>query len=481
MGGRLDATNVLDLGVAAITNVQRDHEAYLGNTLAAIGGEKAAIIKPGNLAVTGASGRGLRPILDRCAAARACRFAVPDRASRTAPTLRHLDWDGIVVDARTPSGELADLRVGLLGAHQAENAAVALALLDALAERHGIAVDESEHAPRPGRRRAGPGASSCSTGHASASVGCCSTARTTRPGRRRWRGRCATSGLRRPTIVFGAMRAKKVHAVLRALAPLEPRFIFTRVDDPGAHDPADLARIWRRGGGRRRRYGAHPGRGAATRRRRSGGGGRLALPRRRGSGHDHRHRRGGVMGPELRWGERTYLMGIINVTPDSFSGDGLATPDRAPDEIVAVALALGTRHGLGRRRDPGRRGRVDPAAPGLRRPSGGRRRHRDEPRRTGRPRPGGRARRSGTDQHRHEQGRGGGRGRRGRRDHRQRRVGRAARSRHRRCGGRIGRAPGPDAQPGRRRLSGRGLPRPWSIGCARRSRPRRRAAWRATG
>ena len=53
-------------------------------------------------------------------------------------------------------------------------------------------------------------------------------------------------GLRRPTIVFGAMRAKKVHAVLRALAPLQPRFVFTRVDDPGAHEPAELARIWRK-------------------------------------------------------------------------------------------------------------------------------------------------------------------------------------------------------------------------------------------
>ena len=47
------------------------------------------------------------------------------------------------------------------------------------------------------------------------------------------------------------------------------------------------------------------------------------------------------MGPELRWGERTYLMGIINLTPDSFSGDGLATPERASDEIVAAALAQG--------------------------------------------------------------------------------------------------------------------------------------------
>ena len=44
------------------------------------------------------------------------------------------------------------------------------------------------------------------------------------------------------------------------------------------------------------------------------------------------------MAVELRWGERTYLMGIVNVTPDSFSGDGLATPDRSPDELVAAAL-----------------------------------------------------------------------------------------------------------------------------------------------
>ena len=47
------------------------------------------------------------------------------------------------------------------------------------------------------------------------------------------------------------------------------------------------------------------------------------------------------MGAELRWGERTYLMGIINVTPDSFSGDGLATGERGPDEIVAAAVAQG--------------------------------------------------------------------------------------------------------------------------------------------
>ncbi len=40
----------------------------------------------------------------------------------------------------------------------------------------------------------------------------------------------------------------------------------------------------------------------------------------------------------LTWGERTYLMGIVNVTPDSFSGDGLAPPNRGIDEVVATAV-----------------------------------------------------------------------------------------------------------------------------------------------
>ena len=44
------------------------------------------------------------------------------------------------------------------------------------------------------------------------------------------------------------------------------------------------------------------------------------------------------MPPTLRWGERTWLMGILNVTPDSFSGDGLAPAGRGHDAVVAAAL-----------------------------------------------------------------------------------------------------------------------------------------------
>ena len=42
---------------------------------------------------------------------------------------------------------------------------------------------------------------------------------------------------------------------------------------------------------------------------------------------------------ELRWGERTHVMGILNLTPDSFSGDGLAVEGSPPETVLAAALA----------------------------------------------------------------------------------------------------------------------------------------------
>ena len=56
LGGRLDATNVVDAPIAVVTGVALDHEAILGDTLAAIAAEKAGIFKPGQRVVIGASG-----------------------------------------------------------------------------------------------------------------------------------------------------------------------------------------------------------------------------------------------------------------------------------------------------------------------------------------------------------------------------------------------------------------------------------------
>ena len=259
LGGRLDATNVLDAGVAVITNVQHDHERWLGTTLAAIGYEKAAIIKPGDLAVTGARGRGLAPILERCASVVApLRRAGPGQPYMAA--VRHAGWDGLVVDAVTPVRALPGLRVGLLGSHQAANAAVALALLDALVEDAArgdarLPVDEAAirggfaGARWPGRLELlsdSPGGRILLDG-AHNPAGARALARA-----------LAELGMRRFPLIFGATRGKRVSAVLRALAPLEPRPVFTRVADPGAFPPAALQRRWQRIGEGQGRVAATP-------------------------------------------------------------------------------------------------------------------------------------------------------------------------------------------------------------------------------
>jgi dihydrofolate synthase / folylpolyglutamate synthase len=251
MGGRLDATNALDPGVAAITNVQHDHERHLGRTLAAIGGEKAAIIKPGNLAVTGAAGRGLTPILGRVE-----RLKVPLRRAGPAQPYRAkvLDagWDGVLVDLTTPDRELSGVRVGLLGSHQAANATVALALLDALGEdgeRWGTPLPIDEAAIRRGFAEARwPGRMEL--------LGRTAFGRVLLDGAHNPAGARALAAaldelrVRRFPLVFGAMRGKRVAAMLRALLPLEPRPVFTRVGDPGALAPGELLGTWRRLGGR---------------------------------------------------------------------------------------------------------------------------------------------------------------------------------------------------------------------------------------
>ncbi|MEO8272773.1 MAG: Mur ligase family protein [Chloroflexota bacterium] len=133
LGGRLDATHAWDGGVAAITNVALDHMAWLGDTIPAIAREKAAIIERGDVAVTGATGDALAVIRRR-----ARRVGSQLTEVRAAPILGW-DRDGIEVELAS----LGRTRVSLRGRHQAENVAVADALLDAL-EVAGIATVTAE-------------------------------------------------------------------------------------------------------------------------------------------------------------------------------------------------------------------------------------------------------------------------------------------------------------------------------------------------
>jgi dihydrofolate synthase/folylpolyglutamate synthase len=105
LGGRLDATHAWDGGVAVVTNVDLDHMARLGPTIAHIAREKAAIIERGDLAVTGATGEALAIVRRR-----ARRMGAPLTIVEPAPLIDQ-DRRGVVVELP----RLGPTRVGLVG------------------------------------------------------------------------------------------------------------------------------------------------------------------------------------------------------------------------------------------------------------------------------------------------------------------------------------------------------------------------------
>jgi dihydrofolate synthase/folylpolyglutamate synthase len=141
LGGRLDATNALDLGVAVITNVDLDHQKYLGNTIDQIAHEKAAIIKLHNKVVTGCEGVALAIVEEHARAAAATVWAL-GRDIRV--DSRSRGWDGHIVDVKGPGFEHSELTLPLVGDYQPGNAALATAaahLLDEVTDgdvRHGL-------------------------------------------------------------------------------------------------------------------------------------------------------------------------------------------------------------------------------------------------------------------------------------------------------------------------------------------------------
>jgi dihydrofolate synthase / folylpolyglutamate synthase len=133
MGGRLDATNVLRPELTIITNVDIDHTAHLGPTLADIAWEKAGIMKPGVPLVTGASGPALFVLKARSHELRVAMSVlgedyqvVPSKDLRDPDSL---DPENLVI--LRPDGE-SHYAVGLPGQHQRRNAALVVAACGAL-------------------------------------------------------------------------------------------------------------------------------------------------------------------------------------------------------------------------------------------------------------------------------------------------------------------------------------------------------------
>lgn len=138
LGGRLDATNALDLGVAVITNVDLDHQKYLGNTIEQIANEKAAIIKQGNRVITGCEGQALAIVEQyaRDAEATLWRLGNEIRFESTP-----MGWDGHLVSVAGPGFEHSELRTPLVGDYQPANAALAVATAHVLDD----VTDEAVH------------------------------------------------------------------------------------------------------------------------------------------------------------------------------------------------------------------------------------------------------------------------------------------------------------------------------------------------
>lgn len=136
LGGRLDATNLLKPSVSAISQISLDHLKVLGNTIEKIAGEKAGIIKPGIPVVTSATDDTALGVLSRVAKERGTtiRCLKPGENYRTVETTSlHTRFQ-----YSNGNGGFTDYETNLPGDHMAENASLALKVIDVLQETGNV-------------------------------------------------------------------------------------------------------------------------------------------------------------------------------------------------------------------------------------------------------------------------------------------------------------------------------------------------------
>lgn len=129
LGGRLDATNVIEPEVTAVTNVAMDHADFLGNTLEQIAREKAGIIKPGVPFVTAEADPDIRALLRALASDGGAPFVAVEQPVVEAV---EIEDDHTSLRVETERWGPLDIRTPLVGYHQATNAALAVRILEQL-------------------------------------------------------------------------------------------------------------------------------------------------------------------------------------------------------------------------------------------------------------------------------------------------------------------------------------------------------------
>jgi dihydrofolate synthase / folylpolyglutamate synthase len=244
MGGRLDATNVVEPRVGVITDISLDHQKFLGNTVTEIAGEKAGIIRRGGVVVTlpqqpqandvigntilevGARGVNAVPYVPPVSPASSAYLAVS--ADKTPVSRYPLQVMGEQIMVQTP----------LLGRHQLRNVALAIAAAEELSrQKFPVTAASIERGIRethwPGRFQVIPAIGSepeyvFDVAHNPAGA---------------WALRSTLSAgyPDRPlTFIFGAMRDKAIGEMAEILFPLAERVIATRADNPRSASPEDI-------------------------------------------------------------------------------------------------------------------------------------------------------------------------------------------------------------------------------------------------
>jgi len=231
MGGRLDATNIVRPLVSVITNISLDHQEFLGETLIAIAGEKAGIIKEGVPLVTHASQKRVLDLFKhRCREQGAPMYVGGVDFKTRGRAGGRFSYQGL-------EQRLEDLTVNLPGRHQYRNAALALAVLELLVPK-GFQVSEEAlregltHTRWPGRLERVPqdprvildGAHNPDAAHSLAQA----LKQEHLQGQR--------------FLVMGIMADKDCDAILASILPLAHMVIFTRPRYFRAAKPEDLAR-----------------------------------------------------------------------------------------------------------------------------------------------------------------------------------------------------------------------------------------------
>jgi dihydrofolate synthase/folylpolyglutamate synthase len=243
MGGRLDATNVVEPRISVITDIALDHQKFLGNTIREIAREKAGIIKPNGVVVTlpqspDANDEIGHAVLNADAQAVSAVPFVPP-VSPASSSYLHAKSSGLV--QRYPMqvlGEQITVETRLLGRHQLRNVALAIAASEEL-KRQGFPItpESIERGVRetqwPGRFQVIPATLErpeiiLDVAHNPAGA---------------WALRSTLSAVydtRRLIFVFGAMRDKAIGEVSEILFPLADRILVTQADNPRAATPEEI-------------------------------------------------------------------------------------------------------------------------------------------------------------------------------------------------------------------------------------------------